>query len=294
MVNLAARTGPAALQVVELDRTWDIPSTLTGHECLMASVSCPLDPWGAALDANHDRLVGQRNLTILAGADNAKDLLLTLGGMVTTAGTLELVHGLAAVTPLMRAVIGRNKTEFGPPRAPSAKSLRRGVGTGVGQHLLTMFRSRGGWLVADSAKVLALAVELGLLEPRLPRAPHPFAAPGTTRELIERMGPDRAEAVGVLVDSDSGEALIEGLVRLWDLPSCPPGTLRGRWPATCRPRTCCASPIAILSSARTAATPPWSSAEPPPVAWRTSGTRSCRRPRRRCRCPGGCRCPRTR
>ncbi|MFZ0158073.1 MAG: hypothetical protein WAL50_03500 [Kineosporiaceae bacterium] len=51
---------------------------------------------------------------------------------------------------MLRAVIGRNKTEFGPPRAPSAKSMRRGV--------------------------------------------------------------------GVLVDSDSGEALIEGPVRLWDLP----------------------------------------------------------------------------
>jgi hypothetical protein len=146
MVNLAARTGPAALQVVELDRTWDIPSTLTGHECLMASVSCPLDPWGAALDANHDRRVGQRNLTILAGADNAKDLLLTLGGMVTTAGTLELVHGLAAVTPLMRAVIGRNKTEFGPPRAPSAKSLRRGWARGSGSTCSRCSAAgAGGW-----------------------------------------------------------------------------------------------------------------------------------------------------
>jgi hypothetical protein len=34
---------------------------------------------------------------------------------------------LLKVTPVLRAVIGRNKTEFGPPRAPSAKSMRRGV-----------------------------------------------------------------------------------------------------------------------------------------------------------------------
>ena len=84
--QLEDRTKPGAMQVVELDKTWDIPSTLTGHECLMATASCPLDEWKGSLDANHDHHVGQRNLTILAGTDNAKKLLFTLGQLVTRRG----------------------------------------------------------------------------------------------------------------------------------------------------------------------------------------------------------------
>jgi hypothetical protein len=122
MVNLDDRKKPGAMQVVELDHTWDIPSDLTGHECLMVSASCPLDQWGGVLDANNDRHVGQRNLTILAGTDSAKELLFTLGGLVTKTGTLELMHGGAAVTPLLRGVLGRAKSEFpGRLRAPSAR-----------------------------------------------------------------------------------------------------------------------------------------------------------------------------
>ena len=113
MVTLDDRTRPGAMQVVELDQTWDIPATLTGHECLMASASCPLDQWGGALDANHDRHVGQRNLTILAGSDSAKQLLFTLGGKVGKTGTLELLHSGAAVKALLLGVQGRARTEFG-------------------------------------------------------------------------------------------------------------------------------------------------------------------------------------
>ncbi|MGI3782552.1 MAG: hypothetical protein ACRYG2_17455, partial [Janthinobacterium lividum] len=152
--QLEDRTKPGAMQVVELDQTWDIPSELTGHECLMATVSCPLDTWDGVLDANHDRHVGQRNLTVLAGGDDAKQLLFALGQHVTKTGTLELWHGGAAVTPLLQGVLGTTRTEFGAAarlRAPSVKQLRRGVPTGTGQHLLTMFLTDAGWLVVDSA-----------------------------------------------------------------------------------------------------------------------------------------------
>ena len=135
MVNLEDRTRPDATAVVELDRTWDIPLDLTGHECLMASVSCPLDPWSGVLDANHDRHVGQRNLTILAGAADLKPLLLTLGQLVTKNGTLEITHGRGAAIPLVRAALGRTKTEFGTAarmRAPAAKAMRHGVAWGRG------------------------------------------------------------------------------------------------------------------------------------------------------------------
>lgn len=225
MVNLQDRTRPGAVAVVELDRTWDIPPTMTGHECLMASVSCPLDPWGGALDSNHDRHVGQRNLTILAGPASMKDMLFTLGSMLTKAGTLELRHGGAEVTTLLKATLGRTKGEFetASRRAPSAKAMRAGVSTGAGWHLLTMFATERGWLVADTAKVWAAALEFGLVERdrlqgrgRLTKnVATPFATPLATRAVIEKLGPEHAELIGVVIDADPGEALVEGIARLW-------------------------------------------------------------------------------
>lgn len=225
MVNLEDRTRPGAMAVVELDRTWDIPADLTGHECLMASVSCPLDPWGGALDANHDRHVGQRNLTILAGAASAKSLLGLLGGLVAKGGTLQLVHGGAAVVPLLRGVLGTTKTEFGTVgrlRPPPAKAFRLGVDFGAGRHLLTMFRVERGWLVADSARVWALARERGLVRDRVGRdgavkGKNPFATPLGSRRLIEKLGPEFFDKVGVVVDAEPADALLEGLLQLWDL-----------------------------------------------------------------------------
>lgn len=232
MVHLEDRTRPGATAVVELDRTWDIPPTLTGHECLMASVSCPLDQWGGALDANNDRHVGQRNLTILAGSTSAKLILGTLGALVTKAGTLELLHGGAAVTPLLRGVLGTTKTELGPVtrlRPPSAKAFRLGVDVGTGRHLLTMFAVDGGWLVADTARVWELAQERGLVrglvrglgrgQVRGVKGQHPFATPGATRRVIEELGPNLTDRLGVRVDGDPASALIEGMMQLWALPS---------------------------------------------------------------------------
>jgi hypothetical protein len=222
MVNLEDRTRPGATAVVELDHTWDIPLTLTGHECLMASVSCPLDPWSGALDANHDRHVGQRNLTIAAGAMELKPILGTLGAMVTKTGTLELTHGMGEATPLLRGVMGKAKTEVGVAarlRAPTAKSLALGVAAGTGRHLLTMMATDRGWLVADSARVWKAALEFGLFRgTRMPAARHPFATPGTTRKVIDKLGADHAELFGVVIDADPADALVEGIVKLWGLP----------------------------------------------------------------------------
>ena len=222
MVNLDDRTRPGAVQVVELDRTWDIPATLTGHECLMASASCPLDQWSGALDANHDRHVGQRNLTILAGSDNAKQLFFILGGQVGKTGTLEIMHGAGAVTALLLGVQARAKTEFGSAgrlRPPALKELRHGVTVGEAQHLLTMFLTEKGWLVADSARVWEAALEMGIVRnTETSDRQHPLATPLATRKIIERIGVERAEQFGVIVGDGPGEALVEGVSRLWDLP----------------------------------------------------------------------------
>ncbi len=183
-------------------------------------MSCPLDPWSGVLDANHDRHVGQRNLTILAGAADLKPLLLTLGQLVTKNGTLEITHGRGAAIPLVRAALGRTKTEFGTAarmRAPAAKAMRHGVAVGTGHHLLTMYLTDRGWLVADSARVWAAGVEFGIVaRGRAPRQ-HPFATPLGTRRVIEKTGLERAEMFGVVIDGDPADALLKGMRALWGL-----------------------------------------------------------------------------
>lgn len=216
MVNLDDRTRPGATQLVELDGTWDIPVALTGHECLMASASCPLDQWGGALDANHDRHVGQRNVTIVDGAADAKRLLFLLGGRVGKSATLELLHGGAAVGPLLPVLLGPDGAKRLLAQLDGQKPgrVRLGVPIATGRHLLTMFDTPRGWLVADSARAWALAERTGALK-RVRR--HPFDKPSGARRVIERLGLERVEEYGVIVDADPGDALIEGLVRLWRL-----------------------------------------------------------------------------
>ncbi len=46
---------------------------------------------------------------------------------------------------------------------------------------------------------------------------HPFATPNGSRRLIEKLGPKFYEEIGVVIDGEPGEALLEGLMRLWDL-----------------------------------------------------------------------------
>ena len=56
---------------------------------------------------------------------------------------------------------------------------------------------------------------------------HPFATPLGTRRVIERIGFDRAEQFGTLTDTEPGEALLEGLGRLWGLDGLDAGDLAG-------------------------------------------------------------------
>jgi hypothetical protein len=83
-----------------------------------------------------------------------------------------------------------------------------------------MFRTDAGWLVADSRRLWDVATELGIVErERGQKSEHPFATPLGTRRIIERIGLDRADQFGILTGAEPGEALLEGLNRLWELRS---------------------------------------------------------------------------
>lgn len=210
MVNLDDRTRPGSVAVVELDRPWTIPADLTGHECLLATATCPLDPDSGTLQANLDRHVGQRNLNILAPQASMKRLFFDLGNRVEKTATLELLHGGPAALPLLQALGG--DVRF---RTPALEQLRRGTNIGANQHLLTLFVTDRGVVVSDSARLWKAVREFGLVR-RRPGA-HPFAQPGRTRAFIEKLGLDRVELHGVLLDAEPGAALVEGLVHLWEL-----------------------------------------------------------------------------
>lgn len=89
-LDLAPRTAPGAHRLAEIMPAWPIPAHLTGHQCLLASVECPADRWSGVLDANADRHVGQRNLTILAGDADLAPLLGHLGDVLGNGELLEV------------------------------------------------------------------------------------------------------------------------------------------------------------------------------------------------------------
>lgn len=89
-LDLTARTAPGAHLLAEVMPAWSIRSGLSGHQCLLASVECPADRWSGTLDANADRHVGQRNITILAAGASVAPLLVTLAGALGEGEFLEL------------------------------------------------------------------------------------------------------------------------------------------------------------------------------------------------------------
>jgi hypothetical protein len=155
-VELADRTRPESVQVVEIAPAWHIPYELTGHECLMAIVDCIADPWRGVFDSNNDRHVGQRNLTIAAGAMPMTTLLTTLGQRIPRGGTLEVLHGADAVKPILTAVGGRRR-HAEPATAPVMDQVAHGVMLDGSLHLLTAVR-RGDSITVAPTEAMADAV----------------------------------------------------------------------------------------------------------------------------------------
>ena len=220
-VELADRTRPGCVAVVELDRHWKPDPADIGHHCLIAEVSCPLDPSGGPLLANLDRHVGQRNLEVLAGAAQVKPMLSILGAQIAEGFTLELSHAgpaahgmlqaLGAAHPVKRE--GRARTIV----TPELDEIRLGVRMSTSVHLLTAF-TEGGRTVVVASDLLAKAGKvIDDREGGVGAATHPFEQPGATRRLLDRLGPERWDRLGAVTDAPMEEALVEGVARVLDL-----------------------------------------------------------------------------
>lgn len=155
-VDLADRSRPESVQVVEIEPAWQIPYELTGHECLLAIVSCLADEWRGAFDSNNDRHVGQRNLTIAGGHMPLTSLLHILGERIPRGGALEVLHGGKSVVPLVAAVGGRHR-DLEAAAAPAMDQIAHGATIGDSVHLLTAIH-RGSEIVVAPTEVMVAAV----------------------------------------------------------------------------------------------------------------------------------------
>lgn len=178
-VDLAPRVVAGAHKVVEMLPPWPIPLTLTGHECLLAAADCPADRWNGVLDANADRHVGQRNLTILAGNQDLAPLLVLLGRMLSDREFLEVT------------------LETGEDKG----ALRYGVPITGGQHLFVATNQEGRLLILPTAQLAELFGE------KLPDLSESGTASDLFGRWIKRSG-DRLEA----------GSLDQALKRLLDVP----------------------------------------------------------------------------
>ncbi|MDQ2870140.1 MAG: hypothetical protein M3S32_05315 [Acidobacteriota bacterium] len=237
-VDLEDRTRPGSHRVVELDLPWRIPASLTGHECLLATVECIADPWSRVFDANRDRHLGQRNLEIAVGAQNLTVLIGLLGGRLPEGGALEILHGGTAVVPLLQAVTGGRltgrdgKTAGGRLVAADPRTLNHGVPTDAGRHLMTAVRAGSSSMVVPT-DVLAAAVlrsrggggqgepegeTPGAARPKPESNPNPFVQHGAAARALRGLRPDAAEEVALVGGAlDMAGLLPAALRRMLDL-----------------------------------------------------------------------------
>lgn len=93
--DLGDRDSGRAHRIVLLDRTWTVADTGMLHQCLFAVAESAPDPWTQVFDANADRHLGQRNLTLLGPAEDAEALLSMLHERLDPG--MQLRIGLGAV-----------------------------------------------------------------------------------------------------------------------------------------------------------------------------------------------------
>ena len=253
--ELTDRTRPGCVSVVELDRAWTPDQAAVGHHCVIAEVSCPLDPSGGMLLANTDRHVGQRNLEVLAGPAPLKAMLALLGGLVPEGATLELVHAGPAIRGALLAMGAGTAREPGGPAqkvvVPRLEEIRGGVRLSTGVHLLTAFREGGRTVVAASDHLARAAGVHPQGEPprrrdeprgrpgeglpgrpgdRPPGRPqrHPLERPGGARRLLDELGPRRWDRVGRVTDGPLADALVDGVARQFDIADLVASSLAAR------------------------------------------------------------------
>lgn len=214
--EFADRTRAESVRVVEVQPPWAIPFSLTGHECLVATVSCLADPERGTFDANKDRHVAQRNLTIAVGHISLARLIGQLGGQVPPGGALEIMHGGPAVVPLLAAVSGGRLPSVGsstdePIVAPDLTDIRQGVLTDGGLHVMTAVRRDSAFVAAPTEVVTSAAAR---------------TAPATSTEILRDASPNFLDTVAISGSSKEAPAVLsEAITRMLDIGNLEAGSI---------------------------------------------------------------------
>jgi hypothetical protein len=115
--RLGDRTQQSCHGLVEIAPQWNVSANHEGHECLIAVADSPLDPHtgrvsdpqelrgGERLDANTDRHVAQRNLTIANPEMNLGGLFGQLSEAHPAHANLHILHAGAAAAGLIAAYV---------------------------------------------------------------------------------------------------------------------------------------------------------------------------------------------
>jgi hypothetical protein len=126
---------------------------------------------------------------------------------------------------------GRVLGAEGEPRdlvVPDLADVRVGVRMSNAVHLLTAFTQRGRTVVAQSDRLAKVAG----VEPPPARGRavgrHRFERPGATRRLLDKLGPESWERVGVVTDAPLADALVEGVARMLDVGELTAGAVAQR------------------------------------------------------------------
>src|SRR5262249_22732039 len=115
-VDLGDRTQPDATRLIRLPTPW-IPSVVNqGHECLLAKAESFIDPANAGFDANIDRHVGQRNVTLALGEMDLSGLFATLSAALPADADTELL----VATGDMERVISAYQPDLAAKLKPAA------------------------------------------------------------------------------------------------------------------------------------------------------------------------------
>jgi hypothetical protein len=213
--EFADRTRAESVRVVEVGPPWAIPLSLTGHECLLATVSTLADPWRGVFDANHDRHVGQRNLTIAAGHLDLKSLIGQLATQIPAGGALEIMHGGQAVLPLLTAVSGGRLKDGNSAHsryvAPNIADLPHGVLSDGELHLMTAVRRTSDFLVCPTEVVTAAAAR---------------TAPARVRAILRDASPSFADSVAISgANEDAPSLLTQAIRRMLDIGNLEAGSI---------------------------------------------------------------------
>jgi hypothetical protein len=207
-VNLGDRTQPDCHQIVEIGTPWTVVQDNDAHECLLAAADCFGDTWSGSLDANGDRHVAQRNLTIASESFDLGPLLGQLAAALPRGADLNILHaGREAEVAL--------KVHFTEHAARAPAQLPGVAVTGMGTHLGTLTN------VADRS-VYVRTDALGAPEHGFAAA----AADGTTVSgKLNSLSGDERLRIGKVLEAPSPQLLGQALIEHFDLGDLRAGTL---------------------------------------------------------------------